>query len=138
MLAVLRQRNFSLLWFGGVLSVVGDFFLFIALPFFVYERTGSALATGAMFAAETLPRLLFGSVAGVFVDRWDRKKTMVFADVSRAVILLRFWRWRWAGRCGWSTSWPSWRLPFPCSSCRLKTRSSRTWSPSGILRRPTP
>ena len=88
MLAVLRQRDFSLLWFGGVLSVVGDFFLFIALPFFVYERTGSALATGATFAAETLPRLLFGSVAGVFVDRWDRKKTMVVADLARAVILL--------------------------------------------------
>jgi len=71
-----------------VLSVVGDYFLFIALPFFVYERTGSALATGAMFAAETLPRLLFGSLAGVFVDRWDRKKTMIVADLSRAAILL--------------------------------------------------
>ena len=88
MLAVLRQRDFSFLWFGGVLSVVGDYFLFIALPFFVYERTGSALATGAMFAAETLPRLLFGSLAGVFVDRWDRKKTMIVADLSRAAILL--------------------------------------------------
>ena len=88
MLAVLRQRDFSLLWFGGVLSVTGDLFLFIALPFFVYERTGSVLATGAMFAAETLPRLLFGSVAGVFVDRWDRKRIMVFADLSRAVVLL--------------------------------------------------
>ena len=88
MIAVLRQRDFSLLWFGGVLSVIGDYFLFIALPFFVYERTGSVLATGAMFAAETLPRLLFGSVAGVFVDRWDRKRTMVFADLSRAVVLL--------------------------------------------------
>ena len=88
MLAVLRQRDFSLLWFGGVLSVIGDYFLFIALPFFVYERTGSVLATGAMFAAETLPRVLFGSVAGVFVDRWDRKRTMVFADLSRAVVLL--------------------------------------------------
>jgi MFS family permease len=76
MLAVLRQRNFSPPWFGGVLSVIGDYFLFIALPFFVYERTGSALATWAMFAVQTLPRLLFGSVAGVFVDRWDRKKTM--------------------------------------------------------------
>ena len=88
MLAVLRQRDFSLLWFGGVLSVTGDLFLFIALPFFVYERTGSVLATGAMFAAETLPRLLFGSMAGVFVDRWDRKRTMVYADLSRAVVLL--------------------------------------------------
>jgi MFS family permease len=88
MLAVLRQRDFSLLWFGGVLSVIGDYFLFIALPFFVYERTGSVLATGAMFAAETVPRLLFGSVAGVFVDRWDRKRTMVISDLSRALILL--------------------------------------------------
>lgn len=88
MLAVLRQRDFLLLWSGGVLSVIGDYFLFVALPFFVYERTGSALATGAMFVAETLPRLLFGSVAGVFVDRWDRKKTMVLSDLSRALILL--------------------------------------------------
>jgi MFS family permease len=88
MLAVLRQRDFSLLWVGGVLSVIGDYFLFIALPFFVYERTGSVLATGAMFAAETVPRLLFGSVAGVFVDCWDRKRTMVISDLSRALILL--------------------------------------------------
>ena len=88
MLAVLRKRDFSFLWFGGVLSVVGDYFLFIALPFFVYARTGSALATGAMFAAEILPRLLFGSLAGVFVDRWDRKKTMIVADLTRAAILL--------------------------------------------------
>ncbi|MGH3147127.1 MAG: MFS transporter, partial [Rubrobacter sp.] len=88
MIAVLRQRDFSLLWFGGVLSSTGDWLLFIALPFFVYERTGSALATGAMFAAETLPRLLFGSVAGVFVDRWDRKRTMVYADLLRAAILV--------------------------------------------------
>ncbi len=88
MLTVLRQRDFSLLWFGGVLSVIGDYFLFVALPFFVYERTGSALATGAIFIAETLPRLLFGSVAGVFVDRWDRKRTMVVSDLSRALILL--------------------------------------------------
>ena len=88
MLAVLRQRNFSLLWFGSVLSIIGDYFLFVALPFFVYEQTGSTLATGTMFAAQTLPRLLFGSVAGVFVDRWDRKKTMVFSDLLRALILL--------------------------------------------------
>lgn len=88
MIAVLRQRDFSLLWFGGLLSVVGDYLLFIALPFFIYDLTGSALATGLMFMAQTLPRLLFGSVAGVFVDRWDRKRTMVVADLSRAVILL--------------------------------------------------
>src|SRR5215213_8116364 len=89
MLAVLRRRDFSLLWFGGVLSVIGDYFLFIALPFFVYERTGPGCQHGAgPFVDETLPRLLFGSVAGVFVDRWDRKRTMVISDLSRALILL--------------------------------------------------
>lgn len=88
MLAVLRQRNFGLLWFGQLISTIGDWLLFIALPFYTYSLTGSALATGAMFMASTLPRLLFGSVAGVFVDRWDRKKTMIAADVLRAVIVL--------------------------------------------------
>jgi MFS family permease len=74
MLAVLRQRNFSLLWFGSVLSIIGDYFLFVALPFFVYEQTGSTLATGTMFAAQTLPRLL----------RRDFKVTTLFAIISIA------------------------------------------------------
>ena len=66
MLAVLRQRNFALLWAGGLISMLGDWLLFIALPFYIYDLTGSALATGAMFIAETLPILLFGSIGGVF------------------------------------------------------------------------
>ena len=88
MLAVLRRRDFVLLWLGQLVSVVGDWILLIALPFFVYQETGSVLATGALFATETLPRLLLGSVAGVFVDRWDRRRTMVVADLLRAAALL--------------------------------------------------
>ena len=88
MIAVLRQRNFLLLWIGGLLSVTGDFLLFIALPFFIYDLTGSVLAAGAMCMAQELPRVFLDSVAGVFVDRWDRKRTMVVADLSRALILL--------------------------------------------------
>jgi MFS family permease len=88
MLAVLRQRNFALLWAGGLISMLGDWLLFIALPFYIYNLTGSALATGAMFIAETLPILLFGSIGGVFADRWDRKKTMIVSDLLRAALLL--------------------------------------------------
>jgi len=87
-LAVLRQRGFFLVWLAGLISAFGDWVLAIALPVYVYERTGSAVATGAMFAAEMLPRVLFGSVAGVFVDRWDRKWMMVGADGARGVLLL--------------------------------------------------
>ncbi len=88
MVNILRQRNFGLLWFGQLISTIGDFVLFVALPFYTYHLTGSTLATGAMFMASTLPRLLVGSVAGVFVDRWDRKKTMIVADVLRGALLL--------------------------------------------------
>jgi predicted MFS family arabinose efflux permease len=101
MLAVLRQRNFTLLWVGGMISMLGDWLLFIALPFYIYEITGSTLATGAMFIAETLPLLLFGSIGGVFADRWDRKRTMIVADLLRAALLLlllavRSPEWLWA------------------------------------------
>lgn len=88
MFAALRQRNFALLWVGGLVSSIGDLVLFVALPFYVYALTGSTLATGGMFLAETLPRLLLGSLAGVFVDRWDRRRTMLAADLIRAALLL--------------------------------------------------
>lgn len=88
MLALLRQRNFALLWIGQIVSMTGDWVLIVALPFYIYQRTGSALATGAMFVVETLPRLFLGSLAGVFVDRWNRRRTMIAADLFRALILL--------------------------------------------------
>src|SRR5689334_16852448 len=88
MLTVLRQRNFALLWVGGLVSSMGDWVLFIALPFYLYTLTNSALATGLMVISRTLPGLLLGSVAGVFVDRWDRKRIMIAADLSRAAVLL--------------------------------------------------
>src|SRR5215207_4243241 len=88
MFRLLRQRNFALLWFAGLTSMIGDWVLFIALPIYTYNLTQSSLATGVMFMAGTLPRILLGSVAGVFVDRWDRKRTMVIADLFRAVLLL--------------------------------------------------
>ena len=88
MLAILRQRNFALLWVGQLISVFGDWVLLIALPFYIFDLTGSALATGAMFMAANLPRVLLGSVAGVFVDRWNRKRTMIVADLARGTLLL--------------------------------------------------
>ncbi|MBI3734352.1 MAG: MFS transporter [Chloroflexi bacterium] len=100
MFALLRQPNFARLWVGQLISMLGDWVLFIALPFYVYELTGSALTTGLMFMIGLLPGLLFGSVAGVFVDRWDRRRLMIAADLLRAVTLLallwvRSVEWLW-------------------------------------------
>ena len=90
MLAVLRRRDFARLWFGGLISVAGDWVLYAALPFFVYERTGSTVATAGMIVAALAPGVLLGSVAGVFVDRWDRKRLLVLTNLAQAatVVLL--------------------------------------------------
>lgn len=88
MIATLRRRDFGLVWLAGLISMMGDWVLYIALPIYVFRITGSALATSAMFLAEMVPALLLGSVAGVFVDRWDRKRTMVIANLVLALGLL--------------------------------------------------
>lgn len=88
MFAVLRQRNFASLWIGQIVSLIGDWVLLIALPFYIYTLTGSNLATGFMFIVQTVPRLCFGSVAGVFVDRWNRKYTMIATNLIQACVLI--------------------------------------------------
>ena len=87
MLKVLKNREVALLSVGQLLSQSGDWLLLVAVPFYVYELTGSALSTGAVFAAELVPRLLFAPVAGVLADRWDRRRTMVATDLGRALVV---------------------------------------------------
>lgn len=88
MFATLRQRDFALLWLAGLISVAGDYALIAALPIHAFTLTGSAAAAGGVFAATLVPRVLLGSIAGVYVDRWDRKRTMVIADLLRAACIL--------------------------------------------------
>ena len=88
MLATLRQRNFVLLWLGGLLSQTGDWLLQVGLPIYVYQLTGSALATSILFLISFGPNILLGSVAGVLVDRWDRRSTMLIGNLLMALGLL--------------------------------------------------
>jgi MFS family permease len=88
MLAVLRKRNYGLLWVSQLISMIGSWALFTALPFYVYNLTGSVLATGIMFMIQVVPPLVLGSVAGVFVDRWDRRWTMIGTNLIQGVVLL--------------------------------------------------
>ena len=87
MLSVLRRRDFALLWTGGLVSVAGDWVLNAALPFFVYEVTGSTVATAGMIVARLAPSVLLGSVAGVFVDRWNRKRVLVWTNLLQAAVV---------------------------------------------------
>ena len=88
MLAVLRRRNYGLLWTAQLISMIGDWAIFAALPFYIYRLTGSVMATGIMFMIQVVPPLVFGSFAGVFVDRWDRRWTMIGSSLFRGAVLL--------------------------------------------------
>ncbi|MDQ2715650.1 MAG: MFS transporter, partial [Chloroflexota bacterium] len=88
MIATLRQRNFALLLFGGLISNTGDWLLLIGLPVYVYVLTGSALATSITLITGFVPMLLLSSLAGVFVDRWDRRWTMIISNLLLALGLL--------------------------------------------------
>jgi len=86
--AVFRNRNFSLLWTGQLVSTVGDSLTSLAASILVFRMTDSALSVGLMLMATAAPSLLVGLVAGVFVDRFDRKRIMIVADLIRAMLVL--------------------------------------------------
>jgi MFS transporter, DHA3 family, macrolide efflux protein len=83
-----RNRHFMALWIGQLVSFVGDYFEWLAIPILVQSLTGSTLMVGLALISNSIPVLLFGPIAGVFVDRWDRKKTMIAADILRALLIL--------------------------------------------------
>lgn len=82
--AVFKNRSFSLMWVGQLISTFGDALTQLAAGILVYRLTGSVLSVGLMLAATALPSLLFGLVAGVVVDRYDRKKIMVVSSFLQA------------------------------------------------------
>jgi MFS family permease len=76
------------LWTGQLVSTIGNSLTSLAASIVVYRQTGSALSVGLMLMATALPTLFVGPIAGVFVDRMDRKRIMILADVLRAFIIL--------------------------------------------------
>jgi MFS family permease len=86
--APLRLADFRKLWVGQLVSVIGDKLHQIAMGVMVFVITGSALQMGLMLAMTALPALLFGLAAGAFVDRWDKRRTMIVADLARATLVL--------------------------------------------------
>ncbi|MHB1593260.1 MAG: MFS transporter [Streptosporangiaceae bacterium] len=89
---LLRNRNWRYLWLGQGISQVGDYVFDVTLVLWV----GAVLARGKPWAPEAVsgvliaaaaPVLIIGPVAGVFVDRWDRRRTMLVADGIRALLV---------------------------------------------------
>ncbi len=85
--SVFRNRNFTLMWTGQLVSTAGSALTALSAGILVYRLTGSALSVGLMMMATAIPTLLVGLLAGVFVDRYDRRKIMIAADLIRMVLV---------------------------------------------------
>jgi len=88
---LLRQNsNYRNLWFGQVVSEVGDHFNTIAVFSLVLHNTNSGFAVSGVMLARAIPMLLAGPLAGVALDRLDRRKLMLWSDLFRAAISILF------------------------------------------------
>lgn len=86
--AVFRNRNFTLMWSAQLVSTIGDALMALAASILVYRATNSALSVGLMLIATASPGIFVGLIAGVFVDRVDRKRIMLICEILRAVLVM--------------------------------------------------
>ncbi len=90
--SLLVNRNFSLLWLGQTISIIGDYLFDATLMLWIATRIGlhqpwAPVAVSGVFIAACLPIFLVGPIAGVFVDRWPKRQTMMLMDLIRALLI---------------------------------------------------
>ena len=90
MLKILGNRTFLLFFLGNIISLVGFGFNLIAVSWMVLEKTGSEFALGKIMAAATTPGLILALVAGIIIDKVNRKWLLVILDAFRVIIISVF------------------------------------------------
>ncbi len=115
------HRDYLRLWSGQIISYSGDALTRVALPLYVFQVTGDAIALGGMFAIQQLPWILFGSYAGVLADRLNRKRLLIAAILLEASAV--------AAISMTVTLWPIFALAFVAATAQViqsATRSAAT------------
>ncbi|GGE54962.1 MFS transporter [Pullulanibacillus camelliae] len=86
-MSILRNRNFAILFSGQIVSAIGNNLFMIALPWFVFSMTGSKSDLALTGIFQTLPSIV-GLFIGVFIDRWRKRRTLIWTNILRATISL--------------------------------------------------
>ncbi|MEN6537055.1 MAG: MFS transporter [Bryobacteraceae bacterium] len=90
-LQLLKQnRNYRNTWLGQVVSEIGDYFNNIAVFGLVMETSGSGLVVSGVMLSRAIPAVIAGPIAGVLLDRFDRKRIMIASDLVRAIVAIGF------------------------------------------------
>ncbi len=89
--ALLRNnRNYRYTWMGQVVSEAGDYFNNVAVLALVMEKSGSGMVVSGVFLSRAIPAVLAGPIAGVLLDRFDRRRIMIASDFVRAAVAAAF------------------------------------------------
>ena len=89
------NRNYRYAWIGQVVSETGDWFNNIAVFALAMERSGSGGVVSAVNIARLIPVMIAGPVAGVILDRFDRKRIMIVSDLIRAAVAMGVGQLQW-------------------------------------------
>lgn len=87
---MVQNADFRFLWFGQIVSLMGDWFNLIASATLVAKLTHSGVAVGGLFVVRMLAPFLISPVSGVAADRYDRKTLLIVADLARGLVVLGF------------------------------------------------
>ncbi|MBI2622579.1 MAG: MFS transporter [Candidatus Levybacteria bacterium] len=82
----LKHRNYRLYFIGQLLSLVGTWIQIVALGWLVFQLTKSAFMVGLVSSLGSLPILIFGLFGGVIVDRFAKKKILIFTQISSMIL----------------------------------------------------
>src|SRR4051794_3589830 len=89
--ALLRHNaNYRNTWIAQIVSETGDYFNNVAVFALVMEKSGSGMVVSGVMLARAIPAVIAGPIAGVLLDRLDRKRIMIASDIVRALIALAF------------------------------------------------
>ncbi|MGH7203794.1 MAG: MFS transporter [Candidatus Levyibacteriota bacterium] len=87
-LRVFSERSFLFLWIGEVFTQIASNLFNFLLILIVFKLTHSNAAVSGVVLSFTIPAILFGSIAGVYVDRWDKKTVLMATNIIRAILLI--------------------------------------------------
>src|SRR5579872_5998082 len=85
-----NNRNYRYTWMGQVVSEAGDYFNNVAVLALVMQKSGSGMVVSGVFLARAIPAVLAGPIAGVWLDRFDRRRIMIASDLIRALVAAAF------------------------------------------------
>src|SRR5262249_1625778 len=83
----LRERNFRLWWMGSTISLLGDQFYLVAMPWVILQLTGSAVAMGTLMMASSIPRAVLMLMGGAVTDRVSPRKVMMITATARTLLV---------------------------------------------------